>query len=227
MTTDAPFPPRPGPFLVLDAAMPTLSVGIWEKGRWRALETSDNGALETLTAMVRNCLCMCDCSLADIKGFLYCEGPGSLLSLRVAVMALRTWQSLATAPPPIYAYRSLELAARALLHIYEAGPDFAILAPARRRLWWHLPCRNGATAELREISSEKAHQLSSPLYYLPQRKAWQAPPPHAAVMDYDLSRFAPLLDQPGLSHPAPSTPIFPADAPEYVKWQGNRHQSPG
>lgn len=108
-----------GDWLVVDAAGPEVRVGWMAAGEWRTVETCQGGALESLSKTCARLLAV-DGELRTAggpAGFLYGEGPGSTLGLRVAAMLLRSWMALpAFANVQLYRFLHLEVA----LCFYEA-----------------------------------------------------------------------------------------------------------
>ena len=112
------------PLLLLDASSARVQAG-WLEGGGRARWAS--ASAEAGEGVFR-CLEELAIDPAKAGAFVHCEGPGSVLGVRVAAMALRVWR-VAT-PIPMFAYRSLELVARA------AGrPGASVIADARRGSW--------------------------------------------------------------------------------------------
>jgi len=206
------------PALVIDASMPHVFVGIWRDGQWLATANPQVAALEGLALACEDCLQAAQLRLEDMQSFVHCEGPGSLLSLRIAAMTLRTWlSSPLLGQRPLYQYRSLPMLASTL------SAPFDLIAPARRKLWWHLQSSDSPSA-LAEIESSAVEALTGNLYYLPQRKGWHKPPPQAQQIQYSPKDFAPLFAQEGILQKVSQPTIFPAEAPTYEKWTPERHR---
>jgi tRNA threonylcarbamoyladenosine biosynthesis protein TsaB len=72
--------------------------------------------------------------VADLGALVFCEGPGSILGIRSAAMALRIWSAAEGLTVPAFAYRSLELVAHDLRRRGIPAPC-AVLADARRDSW--------------------------------------------------------------------------------------------
>src|SRR3954466_7183961 len=93
--------------LVLDAASPWMQVGLLQANtpaRWQVAEAEAGSALfKGVDAVLKSA----GGQLADVDAFVFCEGPGSMLGVRTAAMAIRTWQVLRARPA--YAYHSLAI----------------------------------------------------------------------------------------------------------------------
>lgn len=144
--------------------------------------------------------------------FVFCEGPGSILGIRTAATALRTWSVLQ--PRPAYAYCSLELVAA-------ARPDSkaAIIADARRESWHVFQPSTG----LRRIpTAELRGELLMPAEF----RHWSALPSGVQSVPYavaDLWRAAAEAD---LLREAPAPDAFLHEEPSYVTWTPQIHRAP-
>ena len=99
--------------LLLDASTSVVQVGILYKGNWLAFCENKNESLNAIFIDTAKCLKKAQISMSQINGFLICEGPGSVLGLRLIIMAIKTWQSvLLPHPSKVYLYRNLEIAAQ-------------------------------------------------------------------------------------------------------------------
>lgn len=89
------------PALVIDAASACVQVGVLRAdgtAAWHA-DTAESGV-----AVFRGVERLGVDPLA-VAAFVFCDGPGSVLGIRTAAMALRTWHVLK--PRPLFAYSSL------------------------------------------------------------------------------------------------------------------------
>lgn len=98
------------PLMVLDASGSLLQTGIVQDGKWLSQACRLGDALEDLFTLCESCLDQAHMSLQDLRGYLFCEGPGSMLGIRIAAMAVNTWRCLPELDHPLHAYRSMDLA---------------------------------------------------------------------------------------------------------------------
>ena len=70
--------------------------------------------------------------LGDIRSFALCVGPGSVLGIRIAALAVRSWSALE--PRPIFVWESLAGIARSALVAGEKGP-FLVAVESRLKRW--------------------------------------------------------------------------------------------
>lgn len=114
------------PLLLLDAASLKIQVG-WFPGphldspRWHAAEG------EAGTELFRGFEAI-GAEPGAAGAFAFCEGPGSVLGIRTAAMAIRAWCALR--PRPVFAYRSLALLAEATSKKGPAAAAFPATAGA-------------------------------------------------------------------------------------------------
>ena len=121
------------PCLVLDgSARVGVRVGVLAGGRWVGQGISADGALEGLFGCVGTALAEAGLTLSDIRSFALCVGPGSVLGIRIAALAVRAWTALE--PRPVFVWESLaSLAHSALVHGV-TGP-FLVATESRLKRW--------------------------------------------------------------------------------------------
>ena len=197
-----------GPIVLLDAAAAQVQVGLIEpsgEARW-ATPPGESGvavfqALEELGVKP-----------SKVLGWIYCEGPGSILGIRTVAMALRSWTLLH--PVPVHRYASLAVVAHAL-----GDPAAGIIADARRETWHHLrlwePLRRLPTRE-----------LQPPLFLPATFRTWSALPAGVQVTPYSWPSLLPRVWDADLLRPAPAPDAFLHEDPSYVTWTPRIHQAP-
>lgn len=129
------------PLLLLDAASSRIQVAVVGPGMDLSWSAAEGDAGDAVFA----CLCALAVDLGSMAGFIYCEGPGSILGIRSVASAIRTWNVLK--PRPVWSYQSLRIVAEE-----SRDPELAVIADARRNTW-HLvragqPLRRVATEAL-------------------------------------------------------------------------------
>jgi len=213
--------PGPGAWLMLDAAWPVAAVGLWDAGAWRAFVRTEGPAVEALFGAIDTAFATAGIALGDVAGYLYAGGPGSILGLRTAAMALGTWRA---APglnrKPVLAYDSIVIASR--LAALEGLPASTVFAAARRDRWNALP--PGAQVPL-ECDANALAGLPAPYLRLPARDLGR-PPVDAAIFDpvAALGRRPEIFLSPGLLAET-ATPDAANAANKYAEWTGGRHRA--
>jgi tRNA threonylcarbamoyladenosine biosynthesis protein TsaB len=196
------------PLLLIDAASSEVHAGWFdevEKVRWTA-------SVEESGVAVFRCIEELGIDPGKAGAFLFCEGPGSALGVRIAAMAIRVW--CVAAPRPIFAYRSLELVAET-----EAPSGAGIIADARRDSW-HLCTRDNP---LRRVPAE---DLAGKLLMPEGFRHWSPLPAGVEFVPYD---------PPGRWRRAADAALFrETDAPDsfqheernFAAWAPKIHRAP-
>ncbi len=217
--------------LVLDATCTThIQGGIVRNGEWTAFFESHQTALEGLFQELA--LIFKKIPLEEIKGFIFGDGPGSTLGLRISATVLRTWMSLREEASPLYQYHSLELAAASLEYASaQTLGTFRILSPSRQK---HYHCL------VKEKSSPPYHYqalheitepaiLTEPCFFLPQAKLWTLPKAIANLpsLTYSIKSLPKLLAiAPFLFKESPEAQAFRyvKEEDQYVRWEAKPHK---
>jgi tRNA threonylcarbamoyladenosine biosynthesis protein TsaB len=204
------------PLLLLDAASTRVQVGLFGTGgpaRWAVADEEAGVALfrgvESLGV-----------DLAQVRGFAFCEGPGSILGIRTAAMALRTWNALA--PRPVFAFRSLEIVAHDLVR---RGPreNFSVIADARRGTWHCIEVHSGAAGPLRRVNSAA---LTGGLFMPENFRTWAARPAETKATSYDLATLLPRVAGVELFRATGAPDAFLHEDPSYLTWTPRIHRAP-
>ncbi len=211
-------------YLIIDAALAPLQAGLLLDGRLTATECAEVDALDGIFEVSAELLRAADLRHGDLAGYVYGAGPGTLLGLRLAAMAIEGWRSMRPEPVPVRQYITLTAAAAA--HAHAGGPPaFDMLVPVRRGLFARVSVRDGRAGppEL-ETADEAGMPSAVPRYHLPVPNRRLPPPPRAELFRFNLRDLPPgWFGGPqvkAVDHPAPFNPS-PA---EYAEWAGGRHR---
>lgn len=197
-----------GSALVIDAASSLVQVGLLGPGAAARWETSGD---ESGVAIFQ-CIERLGIAPQDVPALVFCEGPGSVLGIRTAAMAVRTWGVLR--PRPVFAYCSLAIVAHAL-----GRPGAAVIADARRDSWHHYRIGSG----LRRLSvMEPSDELLMPENF----RHWSALPPGVATVPYRLAELIPCVADCDLLRETADPDAFLHEEPSYVTWTPQIHRSP-
>lgn len=179
--------------------------GIWRK--------ASAEALDGLFPLVQAVLTSADLTFAEWDACVFCEGPGSILGIRAAAMALRTWHVVQ--PRPLYSYQSLAVVAAAL-----PPPALPVIADARRQSW-HRVSHPGAPLE-----RVPAADVQGPGVMPAGFRHWSPLPPDFSLVPYDLPRLLAQTATLPLFSPSPEPDAFLHEAPAYATWTARIHQAP-
>jgi len=161
----------------------------------------------------------------DLGACVFCEGPGSILGIRTAAMAVRTWQAVLDHPLPAFAYRSLELVAHSLI-ASGTRPPFAVIADARRETWhWVEVSADRIVHPLRRIARAALGDFVGDLFMPAGFRAWSAPPRAAAEVPYSLAALWRGQERTDLLQAAPQPDAFLYEDSAYVTWTPQIHRA--
>lgn len=212
------------PALVIDGSGSSVFAGVLgADGTWLAHSETSGAALECLFPTVDATLKAAQLSLADLRGFIYCEGPGSVLGLRLCAMAIETWSRLYPASAHYSGYNSLQLSA-ALICADTPGIDSALLVSDWKKGAWNaVTIQDGRPTATDVADDAMIANWTGPLYHLPQRKGWQKPPANAIAVDYHPARLPEVLHLPT---PTEDVALYASGINVFKKWIPERHRAP-
>jgi tRNA threonylcarbamoyladenosine biosynthesis protein TsaB len=197
-----------GPALVIDAASSLVQVGVLGPGGTARWESSS----EESGVGIFQCLERLEVSPQEVASFIFCKGPGSVLGIRTAAMALRTWRVLK--PRQVFAYCSLALVA----HTFE-GSGVAVIADARRDSWHHFKIGGG----LQRLTVMDP----SDILVMPENfRHWSTLPAGVRTVSYSLAALIPRVADRDLIHETDSPDAFLHEEPSYAKWTPQVHRAP-
>ncbi len=217
-----------GDFILLDASSPenVIVARLAKNGRsWADFFCEKRPALEGIFPALEKIL-----QGVDTPGFLFCEGPGSILGIRITAMAVRAKLALSLSKTPkVFAFQSLALAARLILRAFPQEKTFSVVAGSRMDKLNVLSVSDGIPErEFSEIATSKALEkihgkifASSSIRNLPEGMEFS---PLGMV---DLVRADPAVftEVPELLRDCGDTPdaTNATIVANYAKWEPHRH----
>jgi tRNA threonylcarbamoyladenosine biosynthesis protein TsaB len=196
------------PLLLIDAASARVQVGCFEAAGGVRWQTSD----EQAGAGIFGCIEAMGCELAEMRAFAFCDGPGSILGIRTAAMALRTLQALAARP--VFAYCSLAVVAHAL-----GQDDVSVIADARRGAWHRYTLGGG-------LGRVPGPELSGRLVMPEGFQHWSPLPGSVAGTSYTLADLLPEIAGVELFRQTDAPDAFLHEEPAYATWTPQVHRAP-
>lgn len=196
------------PVLWLDACSSMIQFGWLERGtatRWAACD-------EEAGVGIFQCLKTLGVSPLSAEAFLFCDGPGSLLGIRSAATAVRTWCILN--PKPVYSYHSLELVAR-----FIGDNRVTVIADARRDAWH---C-SALSSPLRRVGTA---DLKGDLVMPDGFRNWTPLPTSLRRVSYSIADMLPAIIDLPLIRPCDEPDAFLHEEPSYVTWTPQIHRAP-
>jgi len=212
--------------LVVDGSGSAVFAGLLDtENRWLAKVSRVGTPLEELFPVIKLALTESGLSLTDIGSYIYCEGPGSVLGLRLCAMAIETWIRIYPESAQYYKYNSLQLSAYALLHAKPDLKDALIVADWKKGAWNALYIRGRHVGETEVIDDASLDDWKDLIYHLPQRKGWQSPPEKVQTLRYDPSILDTINDASGLIRMTDRIELYNSGINTFQKWTPNRHRA--
>jgi tRNA threonylcarbamoyladenosine biosynthesis protein TsaB len=196
------------PLLLLDACSARVQTGWLRSVEDMSWATSE----EESGVGIFKCLESLGISPGQAGAFVFCNGPGSLLGIRTAAMAIRAWRVLNE--KPTFSYHSLELVAHAL-----GRNELNIIADARRDTWH---CVSLGSPLRRVPTSKLTGELAMPDGF----RNWTPLPPSASRVSYSLAELLPRILDVDLMRASDAPDAFLHEEPSYVTWTPRIHRAP-
>lgn len=218
--------PKDRPVLVLDASGPVIFTGVWQSGQWLADVTDRSAALDAVFTNVQQALEQAQLNIDEIGSFVYDEGPGSVLGIRISAMAIASWITRpALRDARIHTFRSLNWAVRQLGSSRLQSDVFCVIGDYRKNLWLGL---NSSATEIEPIGLDELNKLGNgELYHVAQRRSWQPPPDRARPLQLDWQNNPGLLSDKHLLRTVERPEIYSAHQTNYKTWTADRHRGGG
>jgi tRNA A37 threonylcarbamoyladenosine modification protein TsaB len=224
MESNTPTTSPTAPTLVIDGSGSTIFTGvIGQNGKWLAQYEQVGAPLESLFPSVEVTLADAQLNFSDLRSFVYSEGPGSVLGLRLCAMAIETWSRLYPQSAHYFSYNSLQLTA-ALICIDRPELDNVLLVSDWKKGAWNAVKINSGQAGPTEVVDDTTiANWPGPLYHLPQRKGWQKPPLNAEPLEYRPQRLVEVLD---ILTRTEGVKLYASGINVFQKWTPDRHRAP-
>ncbi|MFP4203962.1 MAG: hypothetical protein ACLFS4_06475 [Opitutales bacterium] len=227
MAPDKPIAEARWPALLIDGSAADVFAGVPDGSGSRLVgQPGGQPALEGLFPAVERALNAATVELGMIRGFIYCQGPGSVLGLRLCAMAVETWRRTVPGDVPCFGYDSLQLTAALLLNDQSAPSDALLVSDWKRGAWNAVRIEGGCRRPTETLEDPVLKQYKGPIFHLPQRKGWQPPPENAIPLSYEPERLPEVMRIPGILNRTQGVELHASAAPAFRKWQPERHRAP-
>lgn len=215
------------PALVVDGSGSRFFAGILSAhGDWAAKCTCEEAPLEGLFTTVDKVMQESGFELGEIRSYIYCEGPGSVLGLRLCAMAIETWSRLNNTSQSFFAYNSLQLTAACILDEGSSKEDTLLISDWKKDAWNSLKIADGKIGVVEPIATSELETWSGPLLHLPARKGWQQPPESAVAVNYRPEALSKHLGNTDLLKQTAGIQLYSAGVNTFQKWTPQRHRAP-
>lgn len=212
-------------FLVLDASCPTIQVAIFRDHKMLDHCASNANAMDKLLSSVETLLKSNGLTVSDIDSFGYCSGPGSILGIRLSIIAIKTWLSIhRKSIEDVFTYESLHIAAYEL-NKKTNQKDFAVISEWKKGHWNCMEFNCGKKHnEIKVWNLDHIKAFQAPIYLLPQRKIWSKPEIEIPKIEYSLSILESIEARKDLLKPVQNWEMYAPEVKEYAKWSNDRHR---
>lgn len=210
--------------LVIDSSSNYIFAGVLdEKQNWLCRHSREGTTLETLFVLVGKAIKDANIKLTDLRSYLYCEGPGSVLGLRLSAMAIETWRRLNPNSTKLYKYNSLRLSAMILVQDNPSLQESIIISDWKKGLWNSLQFCTTCIGKVGVINDSDLTAWQGKVYHLPHRKGWQKPPPKSQAIFYAPERISDLQNLSELMQVTDEVQLYKSEASTFKKWKPKRH----
>jgi tRNA threonylcarbamoyladenosine biosynthesis protein TsaB len=228
--------------LLIDSASARIHVGLWtpdceagppgsptgdclDSSGEAVWHESDQEAGIGIFTGVEAVLAKARIGVAGLGALVFCEGPGSILGIRTAAMALRTWLAADGRALPVFAYRSLELVAHDV-RLSGIPAPFAVIADARRDSWhWVAAPVDGEIGPLQRVPAGTVAGFGGRLFTPAGFRAWARPPGAVSVIPYSLPNLWRRQGDADLLRAAPQPDAFLHEDAAYAAWTPRIHRA--
>ncbi len=226
MDTETPTRHPQYPALVIDGSASSVFAGILgSEGQWLARSEQTGAPLEMLFPTVETVLQDAEQPLSALRSFIYCEGPGSVLGLRLCSMAIQTWSRLYPEAAHYFSYNTLQLCANLLVQDSILPEQTLIVSDWKKGAWNAVYITDGVIGETCVADDAAIADWNGALYHLPQRKGWQKPPASALTLAHAPGRLPEVMQTSTLLCPTTGVELYAAGVNTFAKWTPDRHRA--
>ena len=210
--------------LFLDASGDRVQVALFKGRNLEAKATGEGETLAVLFQLVDRCLEKAGVTWPQIGEYLYGEGPGSTLGLRVAAMAVEIWRTGPDgAPPRIRPFNRLRWLAAEARRKTPGTPPVVAVPWKRKHLFLLDPAQaeapiEGIALDDLELKERKGIAFNDGPFPLDLPATFEVRP---YLLDFSSTSFLDYLNSlPEVDHATP----FQLAPTEFKHWEGERFQ---
>lgn len=194
-------------------------MGLFDEMGTLSYRTSEEDASLSLFPLIKGFLKEFDWQLSQITSIAFCEGPGSMLGIRTAIMGIRSWQGAGLIEDkPIYSFSSLRIGAELVCKSSETEDSFLVITDARRNSWNTLRVDGQSTQPVQIVENSVIEEESIPLFSFKEFPTWTHSQAKIDLIPYRPENIFVLPQFPGLL--AENQEANPLDlrSMEFAKW---------
>ena len=210
--------------LVIDGSGASVFAGLLgTDGKWLSQINPKSAPLEGLFPAVEAVLRSAQCQISDVHDFIYCEGPGSVLGLRLCAMSIQTWGHLCEPDVHYFAFNSLELTAALIVSNAPEMDQALLISDWKKNAWNSIPIKEGQPGTMTTLDNHAvSNWKEGPLFYLPQRKGWQKVPENSITLEYSPHRLPEAMH---LLKKTKKIELYTTNMNVFKKWVPQRHRA--
>ncbi len=207
------------PLLVIDTSSRRVCVALIDGSESVATRFSNEEASLSLFPLIANILAERELKLDQLKSIAFCEGPGSTLGIRTAIMGIRAWQGAGlNGNVAIFSFSSLRVGYELLTKSASPGDSFLVVTDARRNSWNCLKTQNREPCAVTLLENQALENASLPIFSFDEFPSWTK-----TVASIDRKSYRPeiVFEDPGftdLLKPNPAAEPMNVRTMEFAKW---------
>ena len=207
--------------LLIDSSSTMVQAAVLRQDREASWIKKPGEAGEQVFAATTELFARTNLSLDSVDAFIFCDGPGSVLGIRTAAVALRTWRVVRERPS--YAFCGLTVVARALA-LSGGRSAFSVIADARRDSWHRVAVDDAGTVS--NLHRLPTTELTGALVMPEGFRHWTALPASTEIVPYSLGDLLPRVADIDLFYTAAEPDAFLHEEPVYKTWTPQVHRAP-
>jgi len=212
-------PPNLQRMLAIDTSSRRACVGLFDEKGGLSYRTSEEEASLSLFPLIKRLIKEFDWQLSDINSIAFCQGPGSMLGIRTAIMGIRAWQGAKLIEgKQIYSFSSLAIGAELVRHSYPSEKTFLVITDARRNSWNALKAEGSSMGPVKIIENAALEKKTVPLFTFNEFPTWTRTQAKINLLSYrpesvlSSPRFPQLLEE------NPDANPMDLRSMEFTKW---------
>jgi len=206
--------------LVIDSSSRRVCVGVFDSEGHLHSRSSEEDASVSLFPLIKTLLSETDASLATLKSIVFCEGPGSMLGIRTAVMGIRTWQGAGFIDKQcLYSFNSLGIGAELVRGTHPSENHFLVATDARRNSWNTLRVGSSRTESIKIVPNTELEKESLPVFSFHEFPTWTRSEANPTLLPYRPETVFASPSFPALLSPNPEINPLDLRAMEFAKWK--------
>ncbi len=208
------------PMLVIDTASRRICVALIVKpGTDVATSFSDEEASLSLFPTIKILLQGQAIKLSQLRSIAFCEGPGSILGIRTAIMGIRVWAATRQIDDcNFFSFNSLQVGSKLVKNSPSPPTDYLVVTDARRQSWNCLNGSNENTSEVALIENTALEQAPQVTYSFNEFPNWTRTQANIIRLSYRPESIFQNSAFPDLLRSNPTADPLNTRTLEFAKW---------